>query len=576
MDFDDDELDYSSHEEEDFDENKLNNEEYDLLHEMLPGLKEKLRSYNDEIPEYDLKEALYYNYFEIGPAIDELKSKFKKKITKAKENFTQPSPDDVVLDAQKQAFEGVANLKIAEAPQSKKPKETKPFKKVDIAKALLSPDYAKPRKSFVVIGHVDAGKSTLMGRLLYDFGIIDAKTVSKLVKEAEKAGKGSFALAWVMDQTEEERSHGVTVDICATDFETATTKFTAIDAPGHRDFVPQMISGVSQADFALLVVDSISGEFEAGFALDGQTKEHTILAKNFGLERICVAVNKMDKENWDEHRFDAIRTQMTEFLTGPEVNFDKSQIDFIPISGLTGNNVVKRDLSVESFKWYQGPTLAEYIEGVELGGGSKESIGSEPFFLSVHDVFKDKGELKVSGKVSSGSVYSGETIVALPSGESLQVQSLKVSKKPVDFAISGELTQMAFKTSQISNESVDQIRIGDLITKAGSPVKTAHKLTVVLHLFNMDKPLLVGTPFVLFRNNTQVPARISKIVEIVNGKKKKKVLHLVSQQTAIVEIELAGANLPVTKFDDNKVLGRIVIRREGTTIGAGTVIDFSE
>lgn len=132
-------------------------------------------------------------------------------------------------------------------------------------------------------------------------------------------------------------------------------------------------------------------EFEAGFALDGQTKEHTILAKNFGLERICVAVNKMDKENWDEHRFDAIRTQMTEFLTGPEVNFDKSQIDFIPISGLTGNNVVKRDLSVESFKWYQGPTLAEYIEGVELGGGSKESIGSEPFFLSVHDVFKDKG-----------------------------------------------------------------------------------------------------------------------------------------------------------------------------------------
>ena len=492
-----------------------------------------------------------------------------EKITKAKENFTQPSPDDVVLNAQKQAFEGIANLKIAP------PKQTKPFKKVDISKALLSPDYAKPRKSFVVIGHVDAGKSTLMGRLLYDFGIIDAKTVNKLVKEAEKAGKGSFALAWVMDQTEEERSHGVTVDICATDFETDTTKFTAIDAPGHKDFVPQMISGVSQADFALLVVDSISGEFEAGFALDGQTKEHTILAKNFGIEKICVAVNKMDKENWDEHRFDAIKSQMTEFLTSPEVDFDKSQIDFIPISGLTGNNVVKRDLSVDSFKWYVGPTLAEYIEGVEIDAGSRDSLASEPFFLSVHDVYKDKGELKVSGKVSSGVISSGETIVALPSGESLQVQSLKVSKKPVDFAISGELAQIAFKTSQISNESVDQIRIGDLITKPGSPVKTAHKLLVLLHLFNMDKPLLVGTPFVLFRNNTQVPARVSKIVEVVNGKKKKKVLHLVSRQTAIVEIALTNA-LPVTKFDDNKVLGRIVIRREGTTIGAGTVIDFSE
>ena len=264
-----------------------------------------------------------------------------------------------------------------------KPKETKPFKKIDIAKEIASSsDYIKPRKSFVVIGHVDAGKSTLMGRLLFDFGIVDAKTVNKLVKEAEKAGKGSFALAWVMDQTEEERSHGVTVDICATDFETSTTKFTAIDAPGHKDFVPQMIGGVSQADFALLVVDSISGEFEAGFALDGQTKEHTILAKNFGIEKICVAVNKMDKEDWNENRFDAIKTQMTEFLTGPDVEFRPDQIDFVPISGLTGNNVVKRDDSIQEFKWYNGPTLAQYIENVELEKLQTKSLRNHFCFCS--------------------------------------------------------------------------------------------------------------------------------------------------------------------------------------------------
>ncbi|RCK65447.1 Elongation factor 1 alpha-like protein [Candida viswanathii] len=241
-----------------------------------------------------------------------------EKITKVKENFSKPSPDDVVLEAQKQAFEG-------------------------------------ERKSFVVIGHVDAGKSTLMGRLLYDFGIVDAKTVNKLVKEAEKAGKGSFALAWVMDQTEEERSHGVTVDICATDFETPTTKFTAIDAPGHKDFVPQMIGG-----------------------------------------------RRPDR--------------------------------LVPISGLTGNNVVKRDGSIEEFKWYEGPTLAEYIEKVELEKNS-ENVTSEPFFVSVHDVYKDKGELKVSGKIASGVISSGETIVAFPSHEALQVQSLKVSKQPVDLPL---------------------------------------------------------------------------------------------------------------------------------------------
>lgn len=501
-----------------------------------------------------------------------------EKITKVKENFAKPSPDDVVLEAQKQAFEGVKNLKITpDQQQSKKPKETKPFKKIDIAKEIASSsDYIKPRKSFVVIGHVDAGKSTLMGRLLFDFGIVDAKTVNKLVKEAEKAGKGSFALAWVMDQTEEERSHGVTVDICATDFETSTTKFTAIDAPGHKDFVPQMIGGVSQADFALLVVDSISGEFEAGFALDGQTKEHTILAKNFGIEKICVAVNKMDKEDWNENRFDAIKTQMTEFLTGPDVEFRPDQIEFVPISGLTGNNVVKRDDSIQEFKWYNGPTLAQYIENVELEKTS-DKVTSEPFFVSVHDVYKDKGELKVSGKISSGVISAGETIVALPSHESLQVQSLKVSKKPVDFAISGELTHFAFKTSHLENEDSDPIRIGDLLTKPGSPVKTVNKFIASLHLFNMDKPLLVGMPFVLFRNNTQVPARVSKIIEIVNSKKKKKkILHLVSRQTAIVEIELDGnKTLPLTKYEDNKILGRIVIRREGVTIGAGTVVDFS-
>ncbi|KAI5970134.1 hypothetical protein CANMA_000745 [Candida margitis] len=738
MDYDEDELHYDSQEElEQFDEDKLTNEEYDLLHDLLPQLKTKLKSYNDEIPDLALKEALYFNYFELEPSIEELKSNFKtqkreqelsessgdvqvpteapphtssklsrlakarsgyssssildqftsnasagkdestssppptllrkklertqtpprenvatlklpaqyndskeppisfdialddsvilntprddisifwfqdqptsyenslkrrrlndaifhsitnidvpiEKINKAQNNFNKPSPDDEILNAQKQAFEGVGNLKIDEAPKEKsaptKVKETKPFKKLDIDNELTSnPQFSKPHKSFVVIGHVDAGKSTLMGRLLFDYGIVDAKTVNKLVKESEKIGKGSFALAWIMDQTEEERSHGVTVDICATDFEVESNKFTAIDAPGHRDFVPQLIGGVSNADFALLVVDSITGEFEAGFALDGQTKEHTILAKNLGIENICVVVNKMDKEDWSENRFETIKTQLLEFLTSSDVDFKPKQIDFVPISGLTGNNVVKRDPSIESFKWYNGPTLAQYIENVPLSKDGRNTVSREPFYLSVHDVYKDKGDLKVIGKINSGFIQSGETVVFHPSDESLQVSSLQVSQKTVDFAIGGQLATLLFKSSQVSNESADVVRIGDVVTKVLSSIRTVKKFTASVHLFNMDKPLLVGMPFVLFRNSSQVPARITNILEITNSnkKKKKKILHLTSKQDALIEIEVdGGASLPLTTYEGNSKLGRIVLRREGQTIGAGKVTEI--
>lgn len=495
-----------------------------------------------------------------------------EKITKAKENFSSPSPDDTVLEAQKNAFEGMGNLKISQKPAKKAAQKTKPKKKLDIEQELkTNAAYSKPHRSFVVMGHVDAGKSTLMGRILFDFGIVDAKTVNKLVKEAEKAGKGSFALAWIMDQTAEERQHGVTVDICATDFETSTTRFTAIDSPGHKDFVPQMIGGVSQADFAVLVVDSISGEFESGFAMDGQTKEHTILARNLGIENLCVAVNKMDKENWSESRFDAIKEQLQEYLTSSDVGFSKEKITFIPISGLNGNMVVKRDPSVNAVDWYKGPTLGEYLENVEVSV-DKKGVAEETFVLSVHDSFKDKGEIKVTGKINSGVIQVGETIESLPSEVSLAVHSILVSGKNVDFAIKGELVQLCFKANQVENENVEPFRVGDLVTTPESPIRCAKKLVVSLQLFDMKKPLLVGSPIVLFRGNSHVPARLSAIIEVKSDtKKKKKILHLTSKKKAVVEIDLGGEVLPLTKYSENKALGRVVLRREGVTIGAGTV-----
>lgn len=511
----------------------------------------------------------------------EISIETSKKIQK---NFNEPSPDDKILAAQQAAFEdSVKDLKLSDSKNSEtdspkdKPKATKAFKKVDLAQELSTNKiYQKPHKSFVVIGHVDAGKSTLMGRLLYDVGVVDAKTVNKLVREAEKSGKGSFALAWIMDQTSEERSRGVTVDICATEFETKKTRFTAIDAPGHKDFVPQMVGGVTQAEVALLVVDSIGGEFEAGFTMDGQTKEHTLLAKNLGIQKLCVAVNKMDKENWSEARFHEIKNQLETFLVSDEVGFEADNIQFIPISGLSGNNVVKTE-KIPEFEWYEGPTLLNYLENVNTSGSvitqdSATQIEQEDFALSINDVFTtSSSEFGITGKILSGFIQPGETIKVSPSDDYLQILSIKANEKNVDISFKGETVTLAFKLAQLANKSIDELSIGDLILRIESPVKTVKKFTANIRLFNMDKPLLIGTPFVLFRNNSYVPARISKILKIEDSKKKKK-MHLVSKQSALVEIEVTGDRLlPVTKYEDNRLLGRIVIRREGTTVGAGVV-----
>ena len=178
------------------------------------------------------------------------------------------------------------------------------------------------------LGHVDHGKSTLMGRLLYDLKIVNESTMRKYKKESDTIGKGSFHLAWVLDETPDERSRGITVDIATRFFETAKTRFCILDAPGHRDFVPNMIAGAGQADFAVLVIDSSTNSFESG--LRGQTKEHALLVRTMGVKRVIVAVNKMDRANWSQERFNEIRTTVTAFLI--KATYNPDLISFIPRS----------------------------------------------------------------------------------------------------------------------------------------------------------------------------------------------------------------------------------------------------
>merc|ERR1711935_291458 len=219
----------------------------------------------------------------------------------------------------------------------------------------------KDRINLVVIGHVDSGKSTSTGHLIYKCGGIDQRTIEKFEKESAESGKGTFKYAWVLDKLKAERERGITIDIALWKFESAKRIFTIIDAPGHRDFIKNMITGTSQADAAVLMIAGGEGEFEAGFSKDGQTREHALLAQTMGVKQMVVCVNKMDDKsvNYSQKRFQEIKDELTTYLK--KVGYNPAKIEFIPISGWVGDNMIEHS---DNMPWYKGPFLLEALDAL--------------------------------------------------------------------------------------------------------------------------------------------------------------------------------------------------------------------
>ena len=254
------------------------------------------------------------------------------------------------------------------SPNPDKWSESKPSKPMQTK--ALNPEIAlseynknrsegKPHINLVVIGHVDAGKSTLMGHLLYLLGFVSKKTIHRYETDSKKIGKNSFLYAWVLDETQEERSRGITMDIAQSRFETQNRVVTLLDAPGHKDFIPNMITGATQADVALLVVDATKGEFETGFESGGQTREHTLLIRSLGISQLGVVVNKLDNCDWSQQRYEEIVTKLSAFLK--QVGFKDQDVSYVPCSGLTGENLMTRSKNELLCLWYSGPSLVEII-----------------------------------------------------------------------------------------------------------------------------------------------------------------------------------------------------------------------
>lgn len=419
-------------------------------------------------------------------------------------------------------------------------------------------------RSLVVVGHVDAGKSTLFGRLLYDLGNIDERSMQKLRKESEKMQKASFAFAWAMDSSTEERERGVTIDVATNSFTADQTTFTILDAPGHKDFVPNMIAGASQADFAILVIDSSRGAFESGFDAAGQTKEHAILIRALGIQQVIVAVNKLDNAGWSFERFKDIKVQMLTFLK--HTGFEENSLHFVPCSGLTGENVAT-DLQRDLAPWFSGRSLLNEMKSIEVQ--SRDEKG--PFRMLVADIqaTPNSNNLTVVGRVSSGELQVDDSILCMPSKESAVVKAL----------LAGDNTETAYAGDNVvitlANLDPIYLRIGDVLCHPTEPVENVVLFKARVVTFQMLRPLLTGSSVVLHRGRADLPAVVKKIEVMDKVKDCLKIArHISSGTQAVLTIELVRGIIPLETFVANKDLGRVILRREGDTVAAGVVSEI--
>ncbi|XP_021184707.2 protein HBS1 [Helicoverpa armigera] len=419
----------------------------------------------------------------------------------------------------------------------------------------------------VVIGHVDAGKSTLMGRLLCELGEVSQKTLHKYEQESKKIGKQSFMYAWVLDETGEERVRGITMDVGKAQFETKTKRVIILDAPGHADFIPNMITGAGQADVALLVVDATRGEFESGFDFGGQTREHALLVRSLGVSQLAVAVNKLDTSNWSQERFNEITKKLKVFLK--QAGFKDSDVTYVPCSGLTGENLVKPPTEAELLQWYNGPCLLDVIDKFNV----PERPVSKPLRLSINDVYKGTGSgFCVAGRIENGVINKGDKVLVCPTKEMAEVRNISINEMTSNVAFAGDQVSVTLSGVDMQNVSVGYV-LSDPIQQV--PVTTRFEARIVV--FNVKVPITKGFPVLIHHQSLVESANIVKLKALLNKSTgeliKKKPRCLGNNCVAVVEIEVCRP-ICVERYKNVKELGRVMLRVAGTTIAAGLVTDI--
>ncbi|MDH5783266.1 MAG: translation elongation factor EF-1 subunit alpha [Candidatus Bathyarchaeota archaeon] len=426
----------------------------------------------------------------------------------------------------------------------------------------------KPHLNLVVMGHVDHGKSTTIGHLFYLTGTIDERKVKAFEEEAKKLGKESFKFAWVLDKLKEERERGLTIDLAFLRFETPKYFFTVIDAPGHRDFVKNMVTGASQADAAILFVSAKRGEFEAGIGPGGQTKEHAFLAFTLGVSQLAVAINKMDDASvkWNQERYEEIKNEVSRMLK--MIGFKVEKISFVPTSGWTGDNLVK---SSDKMPWYKGPTIFEALDAFDLPPKPLD----KPLRLPLQDVYTITGVGTVPvGRVETGVLKEGDTLVFMPGNVQGEAKSIETHHVRVPKAEPGD--NIGFNVRGITRKD---IRRGDVAGHSDNPPTVAKEFIGQIIVIYHPTAIAAGYTPVLHYHTGQVACRFVELIKKLDPRTgqtvEEKPSFLKTGDGAIVRFEPVHS-IAVETYSEFPELGRFAVRDMGTTVAAGVVKEITK
>ncbi|CAI4055488.1 hypothetical protein SKDZ_02G2240 [Saccharomyces kudriavzevii ZP591] len=432
----------------------------------------------------------------------------------------------------------------------------------------------KSHINVVVIGHVDSGKSTTTGHLIYKCGGIDKRTIEKFEKEAAELGKGSFKYAWVLDKLKAERERGITIDIALWKFETPKYQVTVIDAPGHRDFIKNMITGTSQADCAILIIAGGVGEFEAGISKDGQTREHALLAFTLGVRQLIVAVNKMDSVNWDESRFQEIVKETANFIK--KVGYNPKTVPFVPISGWNGDNMIEPTTNASWYKGWEketkagvvkGKTLLEAIDAIEQPSRPTD----KPLRLPLQDVYKIGGIGTVPvGRVETGVIKPGMVVTFAPAGVTTEVKSVEMHHEQLEQGVPGD--NVGFN---VKNVSVKEIRRGNVCGDSkNDPPKAAASFNATVIVLNHPGQISAGYSPVLDCHTAHIACRFDELLEKNDRRSGKKLedhpKFLKSGDAALVKF-IPSKPMCVEAFSEYPPLGRFAVRDMRQTVAVGVI-----